>query len=248
MKGSRIFLIAGCVALVGFFWLVRWALEQPLDGKSKPRVRRSPEYEVASGMSVRYRHLRADSVSFQSCQIRRRRMGAFALGFRVLELEDVRLNLPLPAEMGAVTPPVMPLTKKPPAGPQVKKAPAGPLVKKPANGAKGPSASAPREDPLGRMLEKIGLSGIEGCTGVRIRGLRVGRMTDRGAAPLFCAMAAETRVRSLVLSQCAVFRDGKWEFFPTARIEWKDGLRLVWPGGSLDLPDLQEAGKPEDGK
>ena len=226
--GRRLFVAAGCVALVGFFWLVRWALEQPLDGKSKPGVRRSLEYEVANGMSIRYRHLRADSVSFSSCRTRRMRMGAFALGaFRVLELEDVRLNLPLPAEMGAVTPP---MEKKPMKEPAMRK-------------SKSKSRS-----PLDGVLEKIGLSGIGGCSGVRIRGLRVGRMTDRGAAPLFFAMAAETRGRSLVFSQCAVFRDGRLESVPKARLEWKDRLRLVWPGGSLDLPDLQETSKPEAGK
>ena len=71
---------AGCVAFVGFFLLVRWALEQPLDKNSKSGVRRPSEYEIASGMSVRYRHLHAESVSFKAVRIRRRRMGIFTLG------------------------------------------------------------------------------------------------------------------------------------------------------------------------
>ena len=211
--------------------LVRWAIEQPLDEKAISPVRPS-EYEIASGMSVRYRHLHAESVSFKAARIRRRRMGAFAFGaFKVLELEDVSLNLPLPAEMGAVTP----LAEKKPA-------------EKPADGAKAPAAPESRRGKLDKVLEKIGLSGVGRFSGVMIRGIRVGRITETGAKPLFTAQKAETRGSSLQLSRCEVFRDGKRESVPEARLEWKDGLRLVWPDGSLDLPELVEAGKAEDGK
>ena len=207
--------------------LVRWALNQPLDEDVKYGLCRPSEYEIASGMSVRYRHLRAESVSFKSCRIRCRRMGAFVLGaFKVLELEDVNLNLPLPAELGAATP----------------------SAEKPTDGAKAPPVPARRESPLDNVLEKIGLSGIGRFSGVTIRGLRVGRMTDTGAEPLFTAMEAEAGRTSLHLSQCEVFRDGKRESVPVARLYWKDGLRLVWQDGSIDLPDLIEAGKAEDGE
>ena len=231
---TGIVFFAGCVALVGFFMLVRWALNQPVEKNSKSGVRRPLEYEIASGMSVRYRHLHAESVSFKAARVRRRRMGAFILGaFRVLELDDVLLTLPLPAEMGAVAPP---MEKKP--------------EEKPTGGGKVPSASASHKprNPLDGVLEKIGLSGVGGFSGVTIRGIRVGRMTDTGAEPLFTAKWAKTRGTALELSQCEVFRDGKRESVPEARLELKHGLRLVWPGGSLDLPDLQEAGKPEVGK
>ena len=222
---------AGCVVLVGFFMLVRWALEQPLDKNSKSGVRRPSEYEIASGMSVRYRHLHAESVSFKAARIRRMSIGAFALGaFKVLELEEVSLNLPLPAEMGAVTPP-----KEKPA-------------EKPADGAMAHAAPEVRKDQLNRALEKVGLSGVGRFSGVMIQGLRVGRITETGAEPLFNAQKAETRGTSLRLSRCVVFRDGKPEPVKEARLEWKDGLRLVWPGGSLDLPELVETGKAEDGK
>ena len=214
--------------------LVRWALDQPLDKKAISPVRPS-EYEIASGMSVRYRHLHAESVSFKAARIRRRKMGAFTLGaFRVLELEDVSLNLPLPAETGAVTP----LAEKKPA-------------EKAAGGAKAPAAPEVRKDQKGQLdkvLEKIGLSGIGRFSGVTIQGLRVGRITATGAEPLFTAQKAETRGPSLQLSRCEVFRDGKRESVPEARLYMKDGLRLVWPGGSLDLPELVEAGKAEVGK
>ena len=225
---TKIMLFAGCAVLVGFFVLVRWALEQPLDEKLKAGVRHPSEYEIASGMSIRYRHLHAESVSFKSARSRRRRIGAIVLGaFRILELEDVRLNLPLPAEMGEVAPP----------------------VEKPADGATAQSAPAPRKDksrnPMDKALEKIGLSGIGSFSGVTIQGLQVGRMTETGAEPLFIAAKAETRGRTLQLSRCEVFRDGKKEFVPAARLEWKDGLRLVWAGGSLDLPDLVEASQSE---
>ena len=227
---TKIMLFAGCGVLVGFFLLVRWALEQPLDGTARSPVRPS-EYEIASGMSVRYRHLHAESVSFKAARFRRRRMGAFVFGaFRILELEDVVLNLPLPAEMGAVTPP------------KEKSA------EKPTDGAKDPAAPESRKDQLDKALEKAGLSGVGRFSAVTIQGLRVGRMTDTGAEPLFTAMRAETRGRTLQLSQCEVFRDGKRETVPEARLEWKDGLRLVWPGGSLDLPELVKAEKAEDGK
>ena len=224
---------AGCVTLVGFFALVRWAIEQPVDGNSKSGVRRPSEYEIASGMGVRYRHLHAESVSFKAARIRRRSVGAFVLGaFRVLELEDVRLNLPLPAEMGEVAP-----------------AEKSAEMEKPADAAKAPFVPATRKDkgrgPMDKVLEKIGLSGVGSFSGVMIRGLRVGRMTDTGAEPLFTAVKAETRGRTLLLSRCEVFRDGKKESVPEARLEWKDGLRLVWSDGSLDLPDLVEASKPE---
>ena len=225
------FVAAGCVVLVGFFVLVRWALDQPIDGDSKAGVRRPSEYEVTSGMSVRWRHLHAESMSFKAARIRRRKMGAFVLGgFRVLELEDVRLNLPLPAEMGAIPSPA----EKP--------------AEKPAGGARTPSASESRKGKMDGVLEKIGLSGIGRFSGVEIRGIRVGRMTDTGEEPLLAAEKAETRGSSLQLSQCAVFRDGKWESVPKALLEWKKGLRIVWPDGSLDLPELVEAGKAEDGK
>ena len=221
---------AGCVVLAGFFWLVRWAIEQPLDRDGKA-VARPSEYEIASGMSVRYRHLHAESVSFKAARVRRRRMGAFVFGaFRVLELEDVVLNLPLPAEMGEVAPPKEESAEKP------------------ADGAKAPSAPAPRKGQLDKTLEKVGLAGSGRFSGAMIRGIRVGRMTDTGAEPLFTAVKAETRGSTLQLSRCEVFRDGKRELVPEARLEWKNGLRLVWPGGSLDLPDLVEAGKAEDGK
>lgn len=227
---GRWLVAAGCVVLAGFFMLVRWALEQPLDEKAKSPVRPS-EYEIASGMSVRYRHLHAESVSFKSARIRRRCMGAFVFGaFKVLELEDVRLNLPLPAEMGAVTPS------------------AEKLAENPADGAKAPAAPESRKDQLGKALEKAGLSGVGRFSGVTIRGLQVGRMTETGAEPLFTAQRAETRGTSLRLSRCEVFRDGKRESVPEARLYMKDGLRLVWPGGSLDLPELVEAEKAEEGK
>lgn len=210
--------------------LVRWALDQPLDEKAKSRVRPS-EYEIASGMSVRYRHLHAESVSFKAARIRRRSIGAFVLGaFKVLELEDVSLNLPLPAEMGAVAPP-----KEKPA-------------ERVADGAKAPSAPESQRGKLDKVLEKVGLSGIGRFSGVTIQGLRVGRITETGAEPLFTAKRAETRGTSLQLSRCEVFRDGKRESVPEARLYMKDGLRLVWPGGSLDLPELVEAGKAEVGK
>ena len=222
---------AGCVILVGFFMLVRWALEQPLDKKAISPVRPS-EYEIASGMSVRYRHLHAESVSFKAARIRRMSIGAFALGaFKVLELDEVSLNLPLPAEMGAVTPP---------AGKK--------LTEKPENGAKAPSAPESQRGKLDKVLEKVGLSGVGRFSGVMIQGLRVGRITETGAEPLFTAQKAETRGTSLRLSRCVVFRDGKPEPVKEARLEWKDGLRLVWPGGSLDLPELVETGKAEEGK
>ena len=186
-------------------------------------------------MSVRYRHLHAESVSFKAARIRRMNIGAFALGaFKVLELEDVSLNLPLPAETGAVTP----LAEKKPA-------------EKAAGGAKAPAAPEVRKDQKGQLdkvLEKIGLSGVGRFSGVMIQGLRVGRITEMGAEPLFTAQKAETRGASLRLSQCVVFRDGKPEPVKDARLERKDGLRLVWSGGSLDLPDLVEAGKAEVGK
>ena len=212
----RWFVAAGCVVLAGLFVLIRWALGQPLDKNAKSAARPS-EYEIASGMSVLYRHLHAESASFKSCGIRRRRMGAFVLGaYRVLELEDVRLNLPLPAETGA----------------------AMPLAEKPADGAG--DASAPRKWELDRVLEKVGLSGVGRFSGVKIRGLRVGRITETGAEPLFTAKRAETKGSSLRLSQCEVFRNGEREPVPDARLEWKDGLRLVWSGGGLDLPELLE--------
>lgn len=212
---------AGCVVLVGFFFLVRWALNQPLDQNRRSAARPS-EWEIASGMSVRYRHLHADSVSFRSCRIKRRRMGAFVLGaFKILELEDVCLNLPLPAEMGE----------------------SAPSTEKPAGGAKDSSAAALRDGRLDKVLEKVGLSGIGRFSGVTIRGLRVGRITETGAEPLFTAKRVETRGTSLSLSRCEVFRNGKTESVPSASLEWKDGLRLVWPGGSLDLPDLTEGGR-----
>ena len=206
--------------------LVRWALDQPLDEKAISPVRPS-EYEIASGMSVRYRHLHAESVSFKAAMIRRRRMGAFVLGaFKVLELEDVRLNLPLPAEMGVATPP----------------------AEKPAGGVKAPPVPARRKSPLDKVLEKVGLSGIGRFSGVTIRGIRVGRMTDTGAEPLFTAKRAETKGTTLRLFQCELCRNGKRELVPEARLEWKDGLRLVWQGGSLDLPELVETGKAEGEK
>ena len=133
-------------------------------------------------------------------------------------------NLPLPAGMGEVAP----------------------QMEKPADGATAQAVPAPRKDrsrgQMDKVLEKIGLSGVGSFSSVTIRGLRVGRMTDTGAEPLFTAKRAETRGALLRLSRCEVFRDGKKESVPEARLEWKDGLRLVWPGGSLDLPDLVEAG------
>ena len=182
-------------------------------------------------MSVRYRHLHAESVSFKSARIRRRRMGAIVLGaFKVLELEDACLNLPLPAEMGAAAPPKERSAEKP------------------TDGAKAPPLPARRAGPLDGVLEKIGLSGVGRFSGVMIRGLRVGRMTETGAEPLFTAKRAETRGTSLQLSQCEVFRNGKRESVPEACLYREDGLRLVWQDGSIDLPDLIEAGKAEDGE
>ena len=218
----RMLVVAGSVILVVFFVLIRWALGQPLD-QNKKSVARPSEWEIASGISVRYRHLHADSVSFKSCRIKRRRMGAFVLGgFRVLELEDVSLNLPLPAEMGADVPSTENRTEKP------------------TGGARGSSASALRDGGLDKVLEKIGLSGVGRFSGVTIMGFRVGRITETGAEPLFTARRADTRGTSLILSQCEVYRNGKTESVPKASLERKDGLRLVWPGGSLDLPDLLE--------
>lgn len=209
---------AGCVVLVGFFVLVRWALNQPLDQKTKP-VMRSPDTEIASGMSIRFRHLHADSMSFRSCQVKRRRMGAFVLGaFRVLELEDVVLNLPFPSEMGGTT-----------------------SSEKPSDGVKPSSSPALQRGRLDKVLERIGLSGIGRFSGVIIRGLKVGRMTETGAEPLFTAEKAEIKGTSLRFSKCQVFRDGKQESVPEAALDRKDGMRLVWQGGCLELPELLEA-------
>ena len=231
----RGFVAAGCIVLIGFFTLVKWAIERPLDGNVKFPAR-PPEYEIASGMSVRYRHLHAESVSFKAARIRRRSMGAFVLGgFKVLELDEVSLNLPLPAEMGAA------------ASPMEKQA------ERPTDGEKAPSSRVRREDPLDKVqldkaLEKVGLSGVGRFSGVTIRGLRVGRITETGAEPLFTAQKAESKGSLLSLDSCAVFRNGRPEPVKEARLHLKDGLRLVWSGGSLDLPELVEAGKAEGGK
>lgn len=209
---------AGCIALVGFFMLVRWALDQPLDEKAKTPVRPS-EYEIAGGMSVRYRHLHADSISFKVARIRRRMTGAFAMGdFNVLELENVSLNLPLPAETDAVAPPEDAATASP------------------------ERAFRERRNPLGGLLERIGLSDVGRISGVIVRGLWVGRMTDTGAEQLFFAGEAELRGLLPMFSRCVIVRDGEIEEVPRAWLEMRDGLRLVWPEGSLDLPDLVETG------
>lgn len=213
------FVAAGCVVLVGFFVLVRWALEQPLERNPKSSAGPS-EYEIASGMRVRYRHLPAESLSFKSCWRRSARIGAFVLGcFDILELDELCLNLPLPAEIGDVQP----------------------SAEKPVDAAQTIPVPAPRRGTLDNVFTNIGLPDVGNFCSVNVRGLRVGRMTDTGAELLFTAKSAKTKWTTLYLTGCEVFRDGKRESVPEAQLEWKNGLRLVWSGGSLDLPDVLEA-------
>ena len=101
-----------------------------------------------------------------------------------------------------------------------------------ADGSKNTIEGIPKS-----LLHKAALP-FDRVSGVRIRGLAVNRIEGRLEVPVFAADEMRNRGRSLVLTNCRVFEDGKTNFVRKATLTMTPSPVLAWNGGERRLDDL----------
>lgn len=87
------------------------------------------------------------------------------------------------------------------------------------------------------LLRKTALP-FERVSGLRIRDLSVNRVENRSAVPVFAADEMRNRGRSLILTNCRVFEDGKTNLVRKATLTMTPSPVLAWNGGERRLDDL----------
>lgn len=87
------------------------------------------------------------------------------------------------------------------------------------------------------LLHKAALP-FERVSGVRAKGLAVNRIEGRSEVPVFTADEMRNRGRSLVLTNCRVFEDGKTNLVRKATLTMTPSPVLAWNGGERRLGDL----------
>lgn len=97
------------------------------------------------------------------------------------------------------------------------------------------------------LLHKAALP-FERVSGVRVKGLAVNRIEGCCEVPVFTAEEMRNRGRSLVLTNCRVFENGKTNFARKATLTMTPSPVLAWNGGERRLEeryDKARAKKPE---
>ena len=182
------------------------------DEEKRPPPR--PDRNVAEGFRLWNPKAGVDSVSFESCQVEKMRMGFFALGaFNVLCIKGLVLNLPLEEGMSEEG------RGKSEEGREKRVAPFAGLLPK-------------------SLMERTGLISKR-FSGIKVEGLCVNHVVNRSLAPVFTAETMKNRGKSLELKNCRVFADdGSTNFVARAMLRLRPVPALVWNGGERRLDDL----------
>lgn len=196
------------------------------DEEKRPPPR--PDRNVAEGFRLWNPKAGVDSVSFESCQVEKMRMGFFALGaFNVLCIKGLVLNLPLEEGMSE-------------EGRGKSEEVRG---EREEGRAKREEGREMREVPFAGLLpkslmERTGLISKR-FSGIRVDGLQVNRVVNRSLVPVFAAKTMKNRGKSLELKNCRVFADdGSTNIVAKAMLRLRPDPALVWDGGERRLDDL----------
>lgn len=87
------------------------------------------------------------------------------------------------------------------------------------------------------LLHKAALP-FERVSSIRVKGLAVNRIEGRSEVPVFAADEMRNRGRSLILTNCRVFEDGKTNLVRKATLTMTPSPVLAWNGGERRLDDL----------
>lgn len=171
------------------------------------------EHMVAEGLRVWNPKAGVDSVSFDSCWVEKLKSGPITFGgLDVLCINGLVLNMPFPEDV-----------------------------------EKG-DASTDSGGSKGGRIERIGgiprtlfqKAGVQNWkfSGVRVTGLTVNRVVERSLAPVFFAEEMRNRGRSLVLTNCRVYDEGRTNLVRRATLKMTPSPVLAWNGGERRLDDL----------
>ena len=196
------------------------------DEEKRPPPR--PDRNVAEGFRLWNPKAGVDSVSFESCQVEKMRMGFFALGaFNVLCIKGLVLNLPLEEGMSE-------------EGRGKSEEVRGEREERRAKREEGREM---REVPFAGLLpkslmERTGLISKR-FSGIKVEGLCVNHVVNRSLVPVFTAETMKNRGKSLELKNCRVFADdGSTNIVAKAMLRLRPDPALVWDGGERRLDDL----------
>lgn len=208
MIGTRARILLLSGAVLGLSVLCYLALRHPASNAS---VSKAYAHDVASGMRVWDPQTGVDSIRFESCRIEKMKSGPITFGgLDILCVNGLVVNLPLSD---------LPLQDK--------------------TGKNDESVM--HEDAIGcipkSLLRKAALP-FERVSGVRIKGLAVNRIVGWTEEPVFTADEMRNHGRSLVLTNCRIFDDGKTNFVRKATLKTEPYPVLAWNGGERRLDDL----------
>ena len=193
-------------------------LRYQVDGNGKVAKPSPPslDLDLVEGFRLWNPKTGVDSVRFESCSVRKKRMGSIALGaFNVLYIKGLELNLPLDLEEEMIG------RRGSGLGDQI--------AEKVAFAGLSPKS----------LMESAGL-GSKKVSGIKVDDLKVNRVVNRSeVVPVFVAEKAKDRGKSLALTNCRVFADdGSTNFVAKATLKLKPVPVLAWDGGERRLDDL----------
>lgn len=179
----------------------------------RDRVAKVYERDVAEGMRVWNPKAGVDSVRFESCRIEKMKSGPITFGgLDILCVKGLVLNLPFPEDDEGCD----------------------------GETGTGNVASAQTDRIAGIptfILRKSGLP-FGKVSGVRVSGLAVNRIEDKTTLPVFSADEMRNRGRSLVLTNCRIYDEGRTNFVRKATLKMEPHPVLAWNGGGRRLDDL----------
>lgn len=182
---------------------------------SDPSVKGPKIYErrVAEGLRVWNPKAGVDSVSLDSCWVEKLKAGPITFGgLDVLCINGLVLNMPFPEDVEKDD------------------------VSTDSGGSKG--GGIERIGGIPRTLfQKAGVPNWK-FSGVRVAGLTVNRVVERSLAPVFSADEMRNRGRSLVLTNCRVYDEGRTNLVRKATLKMEPYPVLAWNGGERRLDDL----------
>ena len=217
------------------------------DEEKRPPPR--PDRNVAEGFRLWNPKAGVDSVSFESCQVEKMRMGFFALGaFNVLCIKGLVLNLPLEEGMseegrGESEEGRAKSEEGRAKGEEERAKGEEGRAKGEEERAKGEEGREKRVAPFAGLLpkslmERTGLISKR-FSGIKVEGLCVNHVVNRSLVPVFTAETMKNRGKSLELKNCRVFADdGSTNIVAKAMLRLRPDPALVWDGGERRLDDL----------
>ena len=182
---------------------------------SDPAVKGTKTYErrVAEGLRVWNPKAGVDSIRFESCRIEKMKSGPITFGgLDIFCVKGLVLNLPFPEDDEGCD----------------------------GETGTGNVASTQTDRIAGiptSILRKSGLP-FGKVSGLRVSGLAVNRIEDKTEVPVFSADELRNRGRSLVLTNCRVYDEGRTDRVHKATLKMEPYPVLAWNGGERRLDDL----------